>query len=352
MAEPDELDRSLALARQSLRGPAAMKARVRARLAQAPPATDTPSPLRAPGADAARRVLELGHRLLARRLPLGTVALLVGGGFGVGLWLGRQPVERPRDEPSTPLTSARAVGSAPGPGAAASGASLQGRGAVGAAGTPRAGGAEAPAETRAGAGLDGVTALGEEGDVPRVTGARPRTPAAHPARAMALPERGPERVRQPTATPTSASVTSAARETSKARSTSSATGRAVAGNDAAALTDDALAEEIALLERVERAIRAGEPNLALALLAELDREVAVAALPEERAAARVLALCVRAGARSHGSPEATEARASAERFLAASPASVYADRIASSCPSDDSSTHRSAGIEEAARAGH
>jgi hypothetical protein len=152
--------------------------------------------------------------------------------------------------------------------------------------------------------------------------------------------------------PSSGSVTSAARQTSTVRSRSSATRHAGAGNDAEALADDALAEEVALLERVERAIRAGEPNLALALLAQLDQEIAVAALPEERAAARVLALCVRAGARAHGSLEATEAKASAERFLAASPASVYADRIRSSCPRGDSITHRRAGIEEAARAGH
>jgi hypothetical protein len=84
----------------------------------------------------------------------------------------------------------------------------------------------------------------------------------------------------------------------------------------------AFAHELALVQRAERAIRNGDPALALALLAELDHDHPRAALGEERAAARVMARC-----------QAKEPTAplEAERFLTDVAGSVYADRVRSLC---------------------
>jgi hypothetical protein len=79
---------------------------------------------------------------------------------------------------------------------------------------------------------------------------------------------------------------------------------------------------LALLARVERAIRASEPELALTLLAELERRHPRSSLVEERAAARLLAGCLRGD---------STARARAERFVREHAASVYVERVRRSC---------------------
>lgn len=88
---------------------------------------------------------------------------------------------------------------------------------------------------------------------------------------------------------------------------------------------DLFARELALVQRAERALRNEDPALALALLAELDHEHPVAALAEEREAARVLAHC---------QAKEPDAPLAAERFLRDSPSSVYSERVRALCGLD------------------
>lgn len=90
---------------------------------------------------------------------------------------------------------------------------------------------------------------------------------------------------------------------------------------------DGLAREVALLQRVERAIRAEEGELALALLQEHEQSYPASTLREERAAARVLAACVA----RQGSEPSARARADAQRYLGERASSVYADRVRTLC---------------------
>jgi hypothetical protein len=82
------------------------------------------------------------------------------------------------------------------------------------------------------------------------------------------------------------------------------------------------ADELALLRRVERALRSGEPALALALLAELDERFPHSALGEERSASNTMAHCQ---LHNPGSAER------AATFLREHGASVYADPVRSTC---------------------
>ena len=84
----------------------------------------------------------------------------------------------------------------------------------------------------------------------------------------------------------------------------------------------AVGDELSLLRRVERALRAEDPTLALALLRELDAQFPSTALIEERSAADVLARCALAE---------PGARLRAESFLRDRPTSVYAERVREAC---------------------
>lgn len=309
MAERDELGRALALARETLRGPVAMKERVRAQLAEGALAA------RVPAASPARTAwLAAGRRLLARRYPLATVTLLVGVGFGAGFWLGRLPRERPRDDSAeaAPLQAAARVTA---PAASALGVV--------------AGDAARPAPGHSSASS---------------TGLREQTSGSNrePARA------GDDGITA--TTDATAIATARAVPASSSTSTRGSTRRRPEPRSARPASDEALVREVALLERIDRAIRAGEGGLAAALLDELDRSVPAPALREERAAARVLAGCVVARDRSASTRQ--QAQASAERFLAHDPASVYADRIRAACPPENAGTNERAGIEERLRSGH
>ncbi len=292
MLEREELERSLALARQALQGPAAMKARVRAQLvasgANAPARLDGALPSGAPEVTAsAKASLAPLHRMLARRPHLGTVAVLVGLGFGAGFWLGRQPSDR--------LVQ-------------------------GAVGSPSAATLEEP------------PALST---TPEAVTDVALDPLASTSRAASAIE------------PTSR------RAVSKPASSKSATLARARDSAANAMRDDeALMLEVSLLQRADRAIRAGEGALALGLLDELARQVHAPRLRQEAAAARVLARCVRTGAHSKGSLEEHEARAGAERFLAESAASVYAERIRSACPLEAKGAGQRTSSEEPNSAGH
>lgn len=84
-----------------------------------------------------------------------------------------------------------------------------------------------------------------------------------------------------------------------------------------------LAEETALLARANAATNRGDPEAALAALGAYDRQVAGGVLAEERAAARVVALCA-AG-------RIEEARREAARFETRWPHSPQRARLRSSC---------------------
>jgi hypothetical protein len=83
-----------------------------------------------------------------------------------------------------------------------------------------------------------------------------------------------------------------------------------------------LDEEVRQLRRIERAIRDGNPRLALAIADNLDRDIAHGQLLTERRAARLMAGCqldVAAGA------------SAAQLFLATNPQTAYASRIRELC---------------------
>jgi hypothetical protein len=85
-----------------------------------------------------------------------------------------------------------------------------------------------------------------------------------------------------------------------------------------------LSEEARELQRVDRALRNGNPSLALGLLTELDERVPRGVLLEERAAARLIARCLNGDA---------DAAIAAVTWLERHPASVYAPRLRAACES-------------------
>jgi len=89
----------------------------------------------------------------------------------------------------------------------------------------------------------------------------------------------------------------------------------------AAADPDTLAAETHRLREARAALKGGDASRALSLLDE--QSAAGPQLREERAAARVLALC--------DLGRVDDARAAAARFLAESPRSPMADRVRASC---------------------
>ncbi len=83
------------------------------------------------------------------------------------------------------------------------------------------------------------------------------------------------------------------------------------------------AAELAMLRHARRALREGDGQLALRIVASLDERFPNGLLLEERGATRILGLC-----RMEHLPEA---RQQAHVFLRRYPASVYAERVRSSC---------------------
>jgi outer membrane protein assembly factor BamD (BamD/ComL family) len=84
-----------------------------------------------------------------------------------------------------------------------------------------------------------------------------------------------------------------------------------------------LLEETQLLRHVHAEIRNGNPQKALAQLAEYDQRFGKGVLRAEHQAARVLALCQMG--------ETRKARAEAERFLSRWPSSPLAPRLKAAC---------------------
>jgi hypothetical protein len=92
---------------------------------------------------------------------------------------------------------------------------------------------------------------------------------------------------------------------------------------AASRAKDPLLAETEALRAAQRALRNGDATRALELLHEQERTYAAGSLHEERAAARILALC-QAGL-------ADAARASTERFVQRWPRSALRARVISAC---------------------
>jgi hypothetical protein len=91
---------------------------------------------------------------------------------------------------------------------------------------------------------------------------------------------------------------------------------------------ESLAIEVRALRNAERALRDGNPGLALAFLQELDRQVPNGQLAEERDAAGTLARCAR-GEHPFGVNLAAE-------FTERHPGSVYRARVDQACTETDS----------------
>jgi hypothetical protein len=101
-------------------------------------------------------------------------------------------------------------------------------------------------------------------------------------------------------------------------------------------------EELVLLQRAERAVRADNAALALALIDELEARYPRSTLLEERSAIELLAHC-RSGA--------TDASARAARFLGQHPQSLYAGRVRELCPAE-SADARDAALTKPVRPAH
>lgn len=87
-----------------------------------------------------------------------------------------------------------------------------------------------------------------------------------------------------------------------------------------------LEEETQHLREAHKALQAGDPEQAIKLLDEQSRSYEKGELAEERAAARVLALCK--------TSRTLEAKAALERFLSQNPNSPLSDRVRGACKNE------------------
>jgi hypothetical protein len=258
VADVDEVELGLAIAREALLPPAGAQERVLAHVARR----------RAFGARAARGPVASAAKKLI------TTTVLLGTGFVAGYWLGRHESDV-----------------APG-GALAAASPVAGEAATPVAPQPVASAASQPPSS---------TIPAPAPSLPPAELAQSPGRAARAASAALPPPRDPSRAAESQPVPAARGSAVLARR----------------ARPAAPPTD-----ELTLLSRVERALRAGEAALALALLDELDHHHPRSTLAEERIAARLLADCMR---------EAPLAAARAQQFLQQHHDSVYSDRLRSTC---------------------
>jgi hypothetical protein len=274
MTDLDPLDETLELARATLAPSFADDARLRRALGLTPAGFPSPAVELRVAAPRAGVLEPRAWRALRASGSAGvlTGALLAGLGFGAGLWLSGAD-ERPAAQPvgMPPASIERAdipVGNAMPP-----------------IPEPRAAGLRDDATSR---------------DTTRRDDTAPRHEIAPPDDIVEPPE------------PKPLPPSSARREGPVSRHAPSRAHAASPGAN----------DELALLRRVERALRAQNPALALALLAELEQRFPDTRLAEEREAAHVIAAC---GTEEGG------ARLRAERFLRERGGSVYAERVREAC---------------------
>lgn len=181
---------------------------------------------------------------------------------------------------------------------------------------------------------------------------------AHDASAVASPSTATAVASSPSAGPATASLGAraepepvTARERAAAPEPFAATRRgapasAVASGSAgsAGAAPPGLDEEVRQLRRIERAIREGNPRLALVIGEDLDRVIPRGQLLLERRAARAMAEC---------QLEAPDARARAERFINETSSGAYAARVREICklPEQSQRTGEPAGTNSAEKGG-
>jgi hypothetical protein len=296
MAELDDLQRQLNLAKGVLGAPESAKLRLRAELERSgilrsaaehgPASLGATVPLVAPSGVSAKSASVLS-RVLGHRLATWTAALLAGITFGAGYWLGHGDSLRP----AAPVQSAA---------------------------------------------VDHLESSVDD-DLASLHGP-PSAPEADSAASLLEPVGA-------------ASPSSDTAPASRSRTRSSSRSRG------AHSASHSLGVALALLHRTERAIRAHDPALALALLAELDRAAPSATLREERRTARILAECEQGSEpdtriMTENTRRGSPARARAEQFLREQPSSVYSDRIRDICEIDLVQGTASTNSEKPSNGGH
>jgi hypothetical protein len=354
MADGDDWQRTLALAKSGLRAPSRARVRVRARLVEsgggapgsgndsgAPVPIGSASPRAAAmlSGSAARGTLAssaLRAKLeRAARLPWRSLACaLVGAGVGLyaGYWIGFQRAEASLAALGSTRESSHA--SAARDDAADHADSRPAVAAPAAAAVPPPQGASSPR------GLEPPQAGGEPDE------------RIHRSSAADRADRQGEVVEDRSrGTPATLSESTRQRPSIRRwpRAAPLASGVAVPSSRRAVESDsvDPFAAEVALLQRAERAIRAGEGALALSFLDELERQFPGSSLRVERDAARTLARCQ--VARTGSAAEREVAWSAALELLSRGP-SVYALRVRELCEVSSEST--SADGEEVTRRGH
>ena len=142
---------------------------------------------------------------------------------------------------------------------------------------------------------------------------------APPSAAVVTVPPAPPAVLQPPSPPTSASQPMPSLEPQAPRVVSR---RQEPAASPGANSSQTLSEEARELRRVDSALRAGMPLLALGILRDLDQKIPRGALTEERAAARLIARCQNGEA---------GARSGAVTWLEKNARSVYTTRVQASC---------------------
>lgn len=232
---------------------------------------------------------------------------------------------------SSAAASASSAGTAVGTTAAGAGVGVAG--ASGAAGASVAGAATIAAPLGIGMKLllafGAATAVGV-GAVSYVE-STPPAPTVIAAPPSVVAPRDPSRV-APIAPPSALPVAPASAAPAASTASASASVSALASNAppsapaapaVSTASTDAIDRELGLIREAQLALQSGNGARALVLLDEHARRFPAGSLGEEREAARVFALC------SLG--RTSEARAAADRFLAAFPRSPQAARVRSSC---------------------
>jgi hypothetical protein len=153
----------------------------------------------------------------------------------------------------------------------------------------------------------------------------PTSPERRVATANAPPLAAPRRVAEPAAFADDTPAQTSAAPTPKAHEGAVSGGQPEPQPEPSA-TPDPLAAEAAALREAQRALRDGRASHAIELLAAQDARFARGSLQQERAAARVLALC-QAGSRDR-------ARAEAAQFASRWPRSALLSRVQAACSNE------------------